>query len=144
MQRVSQTEIPANSAFAFTGALGDDAAIIRYRNGSGVAVLSFKHCNHPVLADAPVFDNARASAALGQTALLVASDATPVSPLRASQNYTVVDPTPPARPAVLATGPMVTQRLANSDTGTLFLLNRTGITVVRRLRVADEHQMVLD
>ena len=45
---------------------------------------------------------------------------------------------------MLASIPEVKQRLAKSDTGTLFLLNKDGVTVVRRLRVEQEHQVELE
>jgi hypothetical protein len=47
IQRVAQTTIPANSAFEFVKPVGDDDALIQYRNGSGVALLSFRHHKAP-------------------------------------------------------------------------------------------------
>jgi hypothetical protein len=38
----------------------------------------------------------------------------------------------------------VKQRLSKTDTGTLFLLNKDGVTVIRRLRIEEEHQIELD
>jgi hypothetical protein len=46
-------------------------------------------------------------------------------------------------PELLATIPAVTERVVNGDTGTMFLLNRDGVTMVRRLRVEAEHQVEL-
>ncbi len=60
------------------------------------------------------------------------------------RNYKVVDTANPAQPGLLAMIPAVKQRLAKSDTGTLFLLNKDGVTAVRRLRVEEEHQTELD
>jgi hypothetical protein len=143
IQRIAQTTIPGNAAFEFVRSVGDEDALIRYRNGSGVALLSFKHYKHPVLVNSPALDNADISEALGQTAVLVTSNEVTTQPLSDPRGYKVVDTSNLHQPGVLATIPAVMQRLAKSDTGTLFLLNKNGVTVVRRLRVEEEHQIEL-
>ncbi|HEY3617799.1 MAG TPA: hypothetical protein VGK96_13395, partial [Candidatus Sulfotelmatobacter sp.] len=55
--------------------------------------------------------------------------------------YAVWDNSKASHPNLLATIPGVTQRLSNEDTGTLFLLSQNGITVVRRLRVEEDHKI---
>ncbi len=144
IQRVTQTAIPANSAFDFVRSVGDDGAVIRYRDGSGVALLSFKHYKYPVLVNSSALENADTSETLGQTALLVTSNEVTMHPFGDPQSYKVVDTSDQSQPGLLATIPAVMQRLAKSDTGTLFLLNKDGLTVVRRLRVEEEHQVELD
>ena len=144
IQRTAQTAIHATSAFDFVRSVGDDGALIRYRNGSGVALLSFKHYKHPVLVNSPALEDAETSDALGQTALLVAANEVTMHPISDPRNYKVVDISNPSQPGTLASIPTVTQRLSKSDTGTLFLLNKDGVTVVRRLRVEKEHQIELD
>jgi hypothetical protein len=88
-------------------------------------------------------ENADTSEALGQTALLVTSSEVPIHPFGDPRNYKVVDTSTPSHPAMLAKIPEVEQRLSKSDTGTLFLLNKDGVTVVRRLRVEEEHEIQL-
>lgn len=144
IQRIAQTTIPANSAFDFVRSVGDDGALIRYRNGSGVALLSFKDYKHPVLVNSSAFVNTDTLAALGQTGLLVTANEVMMHPFIRPRNYEVVDTSNPSRPRLLTAIPAVKQSLANSDTGTLFLLNKNGVTVVRRLRVEEEHQIELD
>jgi hypothetical protein len=144
IQRVAQTPIPATSAFDFVQTVGDEIALIRYRNGSGFALLSFKHYKHPTLAAVPSIGNTDTSEALGQTGLLLTSNDALINPMRNPRNYKVVDTSNPSQPRLLATSPSVKQRLAKADTGTLFLLNKDGVTVVRRLRVEEEHQIQLD
>ena len=61
IQRVAQTTIPANSAFDFVRSVGDEGAVIRYRDGSGVALLSFKHYKYPVLVNSSTLENANTS-----------------------------------------------------------------------------------
>jgi hypothetical protein len=144
IQRVAQTTIHANSAFDFVRSVGDESALIRYRDGSGVALLSFKHHKYPVLVNSSALENAETSEALGQTALLVTANGATTYRFDDQRNYKVVDTSNQFQPGVLATITEVTQRLTKSDTGTLFLLNKNGVTVVRRLRVEEEHQIELD
>jgi hypothetical protein len=145
IRRAAKTALPATSAFDFIQAVGEEGALIRYRNGSGVALLNFKSYKHPVLTTSSALDRADHSEALGQTALLVASNEPVMQPIGVDpHNYNVVDISDPAQPGLVASIPTVTQRLSKSDTGTLFLLNRDGVTVVRRLPVEEEHQVQLD
>jgi hypothetical protein len=144
IQRIAQTTIPVNSAFDFVRPAGDEDALIRYRNGSGVALLNFKHYKHPVLVNSSTSAATDTSEALGQTALLVTSNEATAHPFSDPRNYKVVDTSSQSQPGLLATIPAVMQRLAKSDTGTLFLLNKDGVTVVRRVRVEEEHQIELD
>jgi hypothetical protein len=144
IHRVGQTTIPANSAFEFVKPVGDDDALIQYRNGSGVALLSFRHHKGPVLVNSSALENTGTSEALGQTALLVTSNEATIHPFNDLRNYKVVDTSNQSQPGLLATIPEVEQRLSKSDTGTLFLLNKDGVTVVRRLRVEEQHQIELE
>jgi hypothetical protein len=144
IQRTAQTAIPATSSFDFVRSVGDDGALIRYRNGSRVALLSFKHYKHPVLVNSPALEDAETSEALGQTALLITANEATTYRFDDQRNYKVVDTSNQFQPGVLATIPEVMERLTKSDTGTLFLLNKNGVTVVRRLRVEKEHQIELD
>jgi hypothetical protein len=144
IQRVAQTMIPANSTFEFVKSVGDEGALIQYRNGSGVALLSFRHHKAPVLVNSSAWVGRGPSEALGQTALLVTSNEATIHPFNDPRNYKVVDTSNQSQPGLLATIPEVEQRLSKSDTGTLFLLNKDGVTVVRRLRVEEEHQIELE
>jgi hypothetical protein len=144
IQRVAQTTIPANSAFDFVKSVGNNGAIIRYRDGSGVAFLSLKNSRHPVLVKCSALQNMGTSEAVGQTALLVTANEGTMHPFNDPQNYKVVDTSDQSQPTLLATIPAVMQQLGKSDTGTIFLLNRDGVTIVRRLRVEEEHQIQLD
>ena len=140
VRRIAQTSIPAASAFDFVRPVGDESALIRYRNGSGVAVLNFKHHKRPVLVNSSALETADGSESLGETALLVTPTPVTIHSFSELRTYLVVDTSDPSRPVTLTTIPDVKQRLAKSDTGTLFLLNKDGVTVVRRLRVEDEHR----
>ncbi len=148
IQRISHTYIPAPSAFDFVEDIGEQAALIRYRDGSGIALLSFKHYKQPVLMEAQPIGGNAAYESLGATGLLLTSlpdgnhNANRIFPNPC--NFNVVDTTNPVRPVRLATIKGVQQRLSKDDTGALFLLNSDGVTVVRRLRVEQQHRADLD
>ena len=141
---ISHTEIPAASAFDFVQPVGDQAVLIRYRDGSGIALLNLKHYKQPALVESGAFDKNNTLEALGQTGLLLASTSEPYQ--RVSQRfvetreYKVVDTANPAQPMLLARVLDVQQRLAKNDTGTLFLLNKDGVTIIRQPRVEQEHK----
>jgi hypothetical protein len=142
IKRLAETQLVVPSPFDFVESVGDDSALIRYRDGSGEALLNFKHCKHPVLGNASALTGTEAAEKLGETGLLSASTNAAVGPIVDSDpTYKVWDSSKASHPNLLATIPGVTQRLSNEDTGTLFLLSENGVTVVRRLRVEEDHKV---
>jgi hypothetical protein len=142
IRRLSEAELDAPSRFDFVESVGSDSALVRYRDGSGEALLSFKHSKHPVLGDASALTGTETAEKLGETALLSASTNAAVAPIVDNDpTYKVWDDSKASHPNLLATIPGVTQRLSNDDTGTLFFLSENGITVVRRLRVEEDHKI---
>ena len=124
--------LAAKGPFDFVEDVGDEGALIRYRDGSGVALVDLTHLAAPALVDEPSLEHAGGAETFGRTGLLLTSDKTLAASERRPQTYYVMDTEEIARPSLLATVPAVTQRLTKVDTGTIFLLNRDGITVVRR------------
>ena len=143
IRRVAETRLGAASVFDFVEPIGRHNVLIRYRDGSGEALVDIKHSNHPVLESASALAGAEAAEKLGETGLLSASTDVVAPMVQNDPIYTVWDNTHAAHPNVLATIPGVMQRLSNEDTGTLFLLSKDGVTVVRRLRVEEDHKIEL-
>jgi hypothetical protein len=142
---VTQTPLAAPSAFDFVQEVGDNGTLIRYRNGSGVALISFRQYQHPVLVAQPALAQTSVSETIGQTGLLLTSaEVATAAPVSQAHIYNVLDTTNPSQPGMLAIVPAVKERLAKSDTGTLFLLNNDGVTVVRQPQVEEERQIELD
>ena len=141
---VAQTPLAAPSAFDFVQEVGDHGTLIRYRDGSGVALISFSHYQHPVLVAQPVLAQTSVSETIGQTGLLLTSAEVSTTPVSQAHIYNVLDTTNPSQPGMLAIVPAVKERVAKSDTGTLFLLNNDGVTVVRQPQVEEERQIELD
>jgi hypothetical protein len=144
IRRVAKTELPVPSGYDFVRAIGDHDVLIRYRKSGEVAALCLKHDKHPALKSVSALENASVQQALGETGLLISKEHTIPGALRDPQSYEVVDTASATHPVVLASVAQVTERVSNPDTGTLFLLNGNGVTVVRRLRIEADHQMDLD
>lgn len=139
IRTVSQVTVDAPAPYDFVRDLGDSAALIRYRDNSGVAVLSFKQYKRPVLSAAPALANSVTYDSMGQMGLLVESNEILQHPESRTDGYSIVDLSAPVNPAVLAHFSDVRQHLLLRDTGTLFLLNDRGLTVVRQPQVELEH-----
>jgi hypothetical protein len=143
IKALTRTPLATKTAFDFVQEVGGTGALIRYRDGSGVALVSLRNYKRPVLAEGPTVDRADASEALGETGLLLTSNDVVRNSIGDPRNYKVLDTSNASQPGLLASIPAVKQRLSKADTGTLFLLNSDGVTVVRRLRVEQEHQVEL-
>lgn len=141
IRRVAETKLGTSSSFDFVEPIGSGGVLIRYRDGSGEALLNVKRSNRPVLESASALAGTEAAEKLGETGLLSASTKVPAPIGENDPIYTVWDNSKASHPTVLATIPGVTERLSNEDTGTLFLLSKDGITVVRRLRVEHDHKV---
>lgn len=148
IQRLAQVQLPAPSAFDFVRYVGHHEVLIRYRDGAGYAILNVSHYKQPVLMPAKPFQSTIVVQSIGATGLLTAQtqteDQTASSQTAAPRNYEVMDTLHPRNPVLLASIDGVRQVLARGNTGTLFLLNQDGVTVVRRLRVEQEYQEDLD
>ncbi|MHB1020793.1 MAG: hypothetical protein ACYC46_11470 [Acidobacteriaceae bacterium] len=143
IRQIAQVPVSAPAAYDFVRNLNDVNELIRYRDGSGFAILNLKKYNRPVMEEAPQFNHVASMERIGQTGLLLrdATHSFPTAPLK--QKYVVMDVANPGSPHLLVTVAGVEQQLSRPDTGTLFLLNQEGITVVRRLRVEADHTALL-
>ena len=135
IRTIAEVALNAPAPFDFVRDLEDNAALIRYRDGSGYAVLSLHRTAHPVLTAAPQMTNASFNESLGETALLQVAASVPQATVHDPASYNILDLSGPAGLAPLVSVDHVYQRLVRPETGTLFLLNSDGLTVVRRTRV---------
>jgi hypothetical protein len=138
IRAVGQASVPARAPYDFVRDASDSAALVEYRDHSGFALVSFKKYKRPVLVDTRWQYPARAET-LGTNSLLLISTPT-ASLLAPDPRYQVVDVSNPSKPATLATIDGVQERLERQDTGTVFLLARDGLTVVRRPHVEEEYE----
>jgi len=139
IKAVGQVSIDAPSAYDFVQDLADSAVLIRYRNHSGFAVISFKNYKQPVLKSEPEYLHPASAEPDGSSALLLVSANGAAAPRE--PEYEVLNISNPSSPTPLATITGVIQRLDRPQTGTVFLLNDQGLTVVRRLAAEREHKL---
>jgi hypothetical protein len=140
IKAVGQVSIDAPSAYDFVQDLADSAVLIRYRNHSGFAVISFKNYKQPVLKGEPEYLHPASVEPDGSSALLLVSANAATPPAR-EPDYEVLNISNPSSPTPLATISGVIQRLDRPQTGTVFLLNDQGLTVIRRLAAEREHKI---
>jgi hypothetical protein len=139
IRAIGQVSIDAPSPYTFVQDL-NDSVLIHYRNHLGFAVISFKNYKQPVLKKEPNYLHPANVESYGSNGLiLVSSNNSAASAVDTQQE--IVNISNPASPKPLATIEGVIQRLDRQQTGTIFLLNDRGLTVVRCLAAEREHQI---
>ena len=136
---VVSTPLAAEGAFDFVRPLGDHAELVYFRDSQKEAVLDLRKTKRPVLRMISTVTDLGPAEALGESALLVTSQAHQYAPAIA-RDYQVID-IAASVPTQLATVKDVKHRATNDETGTTFLLGSDGLTVVRRLPVEEEYKV---
>jgi hypothetical protein len=142
---VASVETGVNRPFDFVQPISDTLEQIRFRDGSGSALLNLQKAKSPQIVNAEhtVVEPAEA---LGNSGYLLAVTDSSLRPARiASRDYQVVDFGTRAHPLETIAG--VTRIAERSDTGTVFLLGAQGITVIRNLSTEQQYaaeEAVLD
>lgn len=136
---VVSTPLASEGAFDFVRPLGDHAELVYFRDSQKEAVLDVRKAKRPVLRVIPTVTNLGVAETLGESGLLVTSQAHEYVPAVA-HDYQVVDISA-SEPAQLATVKDVKHRVTNDETGTTFLLGSNGLTVVRRVNVENEYKV---
>jgi hypothetical protein len=142
IQAVGQVSIDAPAPFDFVQDIGDSATLIHYRNHSGFAVIRFKNYKKPVLMGEPDYLHPADVQTFGAHGLLLESPNGPSAPAQDPQ-YEILSIPNSGSPTPLATIKGVMERLDRPQTGTIFLLNDDGLTVVRCLASEREYALAL-
>jgi hypothetical protein len=138
---VGEVSIDTPSAYDFVQDMSDSGVLIHYRNRSGFAVISFKNYKQPVLKSEPEYLHPANVESDGSALLLVSTNRSSASAPAREPDYEVLGISNPSNPTPLVTIQGVIQRLDRPATGTVFLLNDQGLTVVRRLAAEREHNI---
>lgn len=139
IKAVGQVSIDVPSPFDFVQDLANAVTLIRYRDQSGFAVISFSDYKRPVLTAEPDYPHSANADSYGPDGLLLISANGP-SALSRDPQYEILSISGSSGAAPLATVQNVIQRVDRPQTGTIFLLNDQGVTVVRSLAAEREHQ----
>jgi hypothetical protein len=136
---IVSTPLAAEGAFDFVRPLGNNAELVYFRNGQKEAVLDLRKAARPVFRVISTATDLGLAETLGESGLLVTSQAHEYVPAVA-RDYQVIDIATSA-PTQLATVKDVKHRVTNDETGTTFLLGNKGLTVVRRLSAEYDYQV---
>jgi hypothetical protein len=136
---VVSTPLAAEGAFDFVRPLGNNAELVYFRDGQKEAVLDLRKAARPVFQVISAATDFGSAEGLGESGLLVASQAHPYVPAVA-RDYQVIDISASAT-SQLASVKDVKHRVTNGDTGTTFLLSNHGLTVIRRLSAEYDYQV---
>ena len=134
IKAVRQVSIAASSTYDFVQNLGPTAVLIRYRDHSGFATISFNDYKRPVLTAHPDYlhpANAEHDGTQGE--LLISANASGTPRPEQDPQYQILSLSGSSGATPLVTLENVIQRVDRPETGTIFLLNDKGVTVVRRL-----------
>src|SRR5258708_7548656 len=141
---ISRANVSATGPFDFVKSLNDRVILISYRDQTGLAVLDFRKFDRPIVTQISSGARAIPTQTIDDSgALLQASTLRALASETRATDFQVIDTSASLRPEVVATVPGVKQTLLKRDTGTLFLLSSTGITVIRHPRAEREHEAVV-
>lgn len=134
---VASVDSGLTKTYDFIQPVSGTLELIRFRDGSGTAILNIKKAKDPR------FENAGRSVTapfemLGDSGYLAAPVPTGLLPVNLkAENLQVIDTADGSQ--LVATIAGVTRTAELSDTGTVFLLGSSGLTVVRRLSAEQQH-----
>jgi hypothetical protein len=131
-------QLRASGAFDFVSALGEQAELIRFRQGQQDAVLDLHKITMPTLKEVPGLTVHGQTMLLGGDGFMVstplAADAPP------AHDYQVVDTANARQLDRVFNVKQVRQEIADQDTGTTFLLADSGLYLIRRPAVEAQLQ----
>lgn len=141
VQGIARVNLSAAGPFDFVPSSDDRAILISYRDQSGLAVLDLKKLDRPIVTKISSGTGAVPTLTIDDSGTLLQASAHPASSSKTrGSDFQVVDTSGPKRPEVVAIIPGVKQTLLKSDTGTLFLLSSSGITVIRHPQAERDYE----
>jgi hypothetical protein len=134
--------LEAPGAFDFVSPLGDNAELVRFRDGEGEAVLNLHKAKVPTLSTVQGLNVQGSTERLGDDGLIVTDQNRPNVPSVATAtdpNEQVIDISNPLKPRTVADMKQVLEEITNDETGTTFVLTPDGLYVIRRPAVEEEN-----
>jgi hypothetical protein len=131
-------QVDAPGSFDFVSSLGDDAELIRFRDGQREAVLDVHKIKRPTIKMVPGLTFQGSTEHLGDDAFMISNQAS-AQPKTDAQDYQVVDTANTREPNRVYNVKQVRQQITNDETGTTFLLTADGLYLIRRPVVEEEH-----
>ncbi len=142
VKQEGSAQIDAPGSFDFVSSLGDNAELVRFRNGQGEAILNMRRVKAPTLNTIRNLDLQGSTQRLGDDGFIVAQSATQPTVLSGANDptdYEVVDISNPLHPNTVADMKRVIEEITNDETGTTFVLTPDGLYLIRRPAVEEEN-----
>src|SRR6266849_7817309 len=137
VKQEGSAQVDAPGSFDFVSSLGDNAELVRFRNGQGEAVLDLHKVKVPTLNTIQGLDSQGSTERLGDDGFIIANQPNLQSGAN-DANYQVVDISNPLHPNRVADVEQVREKITNDETGTTFLLTADGLYLIRRPGVEEE------
>lgn len=139
IKQQASAELDAPDAFDFISPLGEQAELIRFRNGQGEAVLDLRKAKLPTLKIVPGLKFHGSTERLVGDGFAITNQATMRSDANA-RDYEILASVDSREPERVFDVKQVRQEITNDETGTTFLLGIDGLYVIRRLAVEAEYE----
>ncbi len=142
VKQEGSAQVDAPGSFDFVSSLGDNAELVRFRNGQGEAILNMRKVKAPTLNTIRNLDLQGSTQRLGDDGFIVAQSATQPTVLSGANDptdYEVVDISNPLHPNTVADMKRVIEEITNDETGTTFVLTPDGLYLIRRPAVEEEN-----
>lgn len=139
IKAAASVPVKAPGAFEFVRYLNNRTELVRFRASGELAELDLHEPRNPTLKTGDSLAKGHTES-LGQTGLIMSNGYYRYVGGEA-HDYHLVDVSNPAGPTPLATINQVKHKLVNEETGTTYLLDSDGLTVIRRPRVEEDHQI---
>jgi hypothetical protein len=134
------TRLEAPGPFDFVSPLGDNAELVRFRDGEGQAVLNLHKAKVPTLSTVQSLNIQGSTERLGDDGLIIVDQPTVTSVATATDpNEQVIDISNPLKPRTVADMKQVLEEITNDETGTTFVLTPDGLYLIRRPAVEEEN-----
>jgi hypothetical protein len=138
VKAAGSVQLGASGAFDFVSALGQQAELIRFRQGQQQAVLDLHKITTPMLKQLPGLTLRGQTMLLGGDGFMVSTPL--VADTQPTRDYQVVDTANSRELDRVFNVKQVRQEIANKDTGTTFLLADSGLYLIRRPAVEADLQ----
>jgi hypothetical protein len=138
VKQESAAQLDAPGPFDFVSSLGDNAELIRFKNGQGEAVLDLHKAKAPAIKMVPGLEFQSATERLGNDGFIVSNQASAQSDAN-DPDYQVVETAGTSEPDRVYDVKQVREEITNDETGTTFLLATDGLYLIRRPAVEYEN-----
>lgn len=138
VKQESAAQLDARGPFEFVSSLGDNAELIRFKNGQGEAVLDLHKAKAPAIKMVPGLELQGPTERLGNSGFIVSNQASRQSDAN-DPDYQIVETAGTREPYRVYDVKQVREEITNDETGTTFLLAADGLYLIRRPAVEYEN-----